>query len=69
MEVREDEPCPCPFCGSNDVEVYEHYNESAGIKYGGYFPECITCGCRLNYYGSKKAALEAWNRRYEDGRK
>ena len=45
---------PCPFCGSDSIEVYTHYGESAGIQYGGYYPECTVCGCRLNYYDSKE---------------
>jgi Lar family restriction alleviation protein len=58
----------CPFCGSNRIEVYMHYGESAGIKYGGYYPECTVCGCRLNYYESREEALKAWNERANDGR-
>jgi Lar family restriction alleviation protein len=57
----------CPFCGSDSVEVYTHYGESAGIQYGGYYPECTVCGCRLNYYESREEALKSWNRRADDG--
>jgi len=53
----------CPFCGSDSIEVYKHYGEGAGIRYGGYFPECTVCGCRLNYYESREEALKAWNKR------
>ena len=60
-QIAENEPCP--FCGSDSVEVYTHYGESAGIQYGGYYPECTVCGCRLNYYDSREEALKAWNRR------
>ena len=60
---------PCPFCGGDEVEIYEYYGEAAGFKYGGFYPECTTCGCRLDYYRSREAALDAWNRRCEDGRK
>jgi Lar family restriction alleviation protein len=58
----------CPFCGSDSIEVYTHYGESAGIQYGGYYPECTVCGCRLNYYDSREEALKAWNERADDGR-
>ena len=56
----------CPFCGGHDSEVYEHYGESAGIQYGGYYPECTVCGCRLGYYETREEALKAWNRRAKD---
>jgi Lar family restriction alleviation protein len=58
----------CPFCGSDSIEVYTHYGDSAGIQYGGYYPECTVCGCRLNYYESREEALKAWNERDNDGR-
>lgn len=58
----------CPFCGSDSIEVYTHYGESAGIQYGGYYPECTVCGCRLNYYDSREEALKAWNERGNHGR-
>ena len=54
----------CPFCGGNDIEVYEHYGKAAGLEYGGFYPECTECGCRLNYYKSRKAAIDAWDRRF-----
>ena len=58
---------PCPCCGGNDnIAVYMHYGESAGLKYGGYYPECVVCGCRLDYYKSKEEALKAWNERADD---
>lgn len=57
----------CPFCGEMEVEVYEHHAEVAGLKYGGFYPECTVCGCRLNYYRSKKAAIAACDRRADDG--
>jgi Lar family restriction alleviation protein len=56
----------CPFCGSDSIEVYTHYGESVGIQYGGYYPECTVCGCRLDYYETREKALEAWNRRADD---
>jgi len=56
----------CPFCGGHDIEVYEHYGESAGIQYGGYYPECTFCGCRLGYYETREEALKVWNRRAKD---
>jgi Lar family restriction alleviation protein len=54
----------CPFCGGHDIEVYEHYGTAVGIDYGGFFPECTECGCRLSYYHSREAAIDAWDRRF-----
>ena len=56
----------CPFCGGHDIEVYEHYGTAVGIDYGGFFPECTECGCRLSYYHSREAAIDAWDRRFDE---
>ena len=52
---------PCPFCGGTDLNV----------KKGKYmwWVECCNADCRASggcqHY--KKEAIEAWNRRAEDG--
>ena len=53
----------CPFCGGDEVKIYEYYGEAAGLKYGGFYPECTKCGCRLDYYETREDALKAWNTR------
>ena len=68
IEVDDTKLKPCPFCGGDSIEVYTHYGESAGLQYGGYYPECTVCGCRLNYYESREKALKAWNERDSHGR-
>jgi len=53
-------PLPCPFCGSNKIEV--RWNDE-GV-------ECLDCGAwMLSVFSSDKSrchgGLEGWNRRVE----
>ena len=55
---------PCPFCGSNKVNVIEHkyYNltNSFGVK-------CFNCKTEsYQFFDSRTEAAEAWNRRAGD---
>lgn len=52
---------PCPFCGSTEVKI---------ILYGGL--DCIACtrcpgNVMVSQFQTKQEAIEAWNRRAEDG--
>lgn len=52
---------PCPFCGGEaDVEWYVR------IKTG--YCYCKSCKTRMPNKLSKEEAIEAWNRRVNDGR-
>jgi Lar family restriction alleviation protein len=70
---RDDIVLPCPFCGSNDLELCNTHSAS-------YWVECHGCGAEANgrAYGTdtrsekltlkqhrqaKRSALAAWNRR------
>jgi Lar family restriction alleviation protein len=59
---------PCPFCGETpELEAFiDRFNR---IKYG---VECHGEDCEINlftdWYADKKEAIEAWNRRAEDGK-
>lgn len=53
---------PCPFCGSNEVQLYVCLNE---IKTA-YVVQCIDCGASSAYMYSRKDAIEMWNRRNEN---
>ena len=63
---------PCPFCGRKPSKVREHHAPSISTVF--YTVECKAkgskCGVnpktRLHY--TKEAAIEAWNRRAEDGK-
>lgn len=52
-EEHIEKPLPCPFCGSENIEV----SETA------YYVECNDCGVETRCYHTIEEALEAWNRR------
>ena len=45
-------------CANNLNQAAIHAN-----SYGGFYPECTKCGCRLDYYKTREDALKAWNTR------
>ena len=52
---------PCPFCGSDRVNVtenkFQHLFNSFGVK-------CFNCKTEsYQFFDSRKEAIEAWNRR------
>ena len=54
---------PCPFCGGKG-EIFR------GTTYGFHYlyePRCITCECALGVYETEEQAIEAWNRRADNG--
>lgn len=51
---------PCPFCGGSDLRIIEaHWIKSAVI--------CKQCGSASGCYDTEQQAIEAWNRRVENG--
>ena len=46
---------PCPFCGSEDVEVFPNY--------GRYFAACCDCGSEGPNKERKEEAIRKWNQR------
>lgn len=59
----ENELKPCPFCGGKTIECYL-YDREFGIER--YKVCCFRCSAQF-YRGTKKEAIEAWNRRCNDG--
>jgi len=56
---------PCPFCGSTDIKV-----TSEGSQFEGFWSvaKCVKCGASVSGKdSSEKAAIEAWNRRVNNG--
>ena len=54
---------PCPFCGSAVCEenIWEHSG-------GGYYQvQCENCGSMTDFVFGRDKAIEAWNRRAENG--
>ena len=48
----------CPFCGSNDIGIWE---DEEG--YNGYYVYCECCGKMTDYCDTPKEAVDIWNRR------
>lgn len=67
MEIKK-----CPFCGHKATLLQEQYQ----INQSEYFPEfkhksivrCNKCRASVGFYTTDKKAIEAWNRRVDDGR-
>jgi Lar family restriction alleviation protein len=49
---------PCPFCSSEDVEVFSNY--------GRYFVTCCDCGSEGPNKEGKEEAIKGWNQRPYD---
>ena len=59
--MKEIELKPCPVCGSTDLEI-NTYHRFIGVYCRN--PSCPrTC---TSYYRTKKAAINAWNRRDDE---
>ena len=73
---------PCPFCGSTSLKVESKHNgthywtgtHSATVRCNKCHARGSTASCKVdtNRYGAdeetKRKAIEAWNRRAEDGK-
>lgn len=51
---------PCPFCGSKNIEITSY---GADIV----FIQCDGCSATFPHFDCEKEAIEAWNRRVENG--
>lgn len=62
---------PCPFCGRKPSKVRENHHPSINATF--YSVECKApsskCGTnpRTRYFTTKEKAIEAWNRRADNG--
>lgn len=54
-----DELKPCPFCGSDDIDVTYTYVDG-GLD---YYAECTDCYCRGAWEPTGAKARAAWNSR------
>ena len=54
---------PCPFCGGDKILEAMQKPVSAG-EY--FMIKCADCSCEITRT-SRRKAVEAWNRRVEDG--
>ena len=53
---------PCPFCGSQDIGLWTSY----GYEYLNYV-WCGGCGAKTESFPEEAQAIEAWNRRADNG--
>ena len=49
---------PCPFCGSEWVEMYE--------KFGVFCISCVACGVDVNLTYNKTESVKMWNKRVRE---
>lgn len=61
---------PCPFCGSEELELHEHLIPSSPCGNVIAFVECVKCGAKTKEYTKDghgiehlEDAVSAWNRR------
>ena len=61
MEIKK-----CPFCGG-EAKIVQEYDAMIGKTF--YFCACVDCTATI-FDGEveEKQAIEAWNRRVDDGR-
>ena len=55
---------PCPFCGSDDVEVYDR-DCRLTEKAWGFRAHCVGCGIDGPEHNSEAEAIDLWNTRTE----
>ena len=53
---------PCPFCGGK-----AEYRPAGGLSDAYGYVRCENLCCEQHWYSKEKEAIEAWNRRAEDG--
>lgn len=70
---------PCPFCGGTKIfvgsvaetELMDKYDENYDLYNSQFQAVCDYdaggCGASSGYYKSKATAVEAWNRRADNG--
>ena len=52
-----DKNLPCPFCGSDELDVYEDS--------GWWVAQCWNCSARVDPSLKKEAVIERWNTRVD----
>jgi Lar family restriction alleviation protein len=64
---------PCPFCGNKNDDEEKYFDDlqimkKIGSIYTQVFVFCPLCETQGPRRLTKKAAIEAWNRRYGEGK-
>lgn len=54
---------PCPFCGGTAGTI----GDSVVEEDPAFWVRCWECGAETSVYNTKEEAIEAWNRRADNG--
>jgi Lar family restriction alleviation protein len=54
---------PCPFCRSNRIEIETIHEDKDDL----YYIRCKNCEVNSGKFYRKENAVNAWNRRYDNG--
>lgn len=58
---------PCPFCGSNNVELVDEFEKRTEHRYLTYRRVgCNDCGALSGRRDNRTECIERWNRRVND---
>lgn len=58
---------PCPFCGAREHDEDQPINVGWVIELDAWQVSCDRCGASGGINDGRAEAIEAWNRRAEDG--
>jgi Lar family restriction alleviation protein len=53
----------CPFCGGNDIRILTINHIDGKSLYSCF---CWNCECKINFYKTKKTAINKWNSRVSE---
>lgn len=56
---------PCPFCGSDDLDLMETCSGIGGLS-GEYYVTCWSCYAEGGKEKTRKKAKQGWNRRSDN---
>ena len=60
---------PCPFCGGREIVIRPVHGYFVGSAYQRTYQyiQCRNCFARTGDHGTRPKAIEAWNRRADNG--
>ena len=69
MQDRDTKLKPCPFCGSNDVELRSGFMFNGAVHCNNCTADVVFDACRLTLTGDnnwQKAVTDGWNKRVSE---